>query len=166
MSGFTQNIFGIGSLCDKYCKVLFAKHSVSIYDRNTQPFLKRWRETSGAKLWRIPLRPDLILDLAKCTPSNEDTKADSQEKQATLEVFSAYDLPSVESLVIYFHAAAGYPVRDTCLKATKARNYDSWPGLTYINTTKYFPSADETIKCHMVQTCQGVQSTKPKKPIK
>ena len=30
--------------------------------------------------------------------------------------FSAYDLPSVEALVQYFHAAAGYPVRETGLK--------------------------------------------------
>ena len=52
------------------------------------------------------------------------------------------------------------------LKAIKAGNYDSWPGLTYINTIKYFPSADETIKGHMVQTRQGVQSTKPKKSSK
>ena len=69
-------------------------------------------------------------------------------------------------LVIYFHAAARYPVRDTWLKAIKAGNYDSWPGLTYINATKYCPSADETIKGHMVQTRQGVQSTKPKNPSK
>ena len=157
---------GIGNLCDKDCKVLFTKDSVSIYDSNDQPFLKGWRETSGAKLWRISLRPNLTPDLAKCPPTYEDTTADSQEKQATLEAFRTYDFPSVEALVIYFHAAAGYPVRDTWLKATKAGNYDSWPGLTYINATKYFPSADKTIKGHMVQTCQGVRSTKTKNPSK
>ena len=156
MPGFTHNLLGIGNICDKYCKVLFTKDSVSIYDSNNQPFLKEWRETSRVKLWRISLRPDLTLDLAKFPPNNEDTKADSQEKQATLEAFSAYELPSVEALVIYFHAADGYPVRDTWLKAINAGNYDSWPGLTYINATKYCPSADETIKGHMVQTRQCV----------
>ena len=25
MSGFTHNLFGIGNLCDKYCKVIFTK---------------------------------------------------------------------------------------------------------------------------------------------
>ena len=87
-------------------------------------------------------------------------------KQATLEVFSAYDLPSIEALIIYFHADSGYPVRDTWPKAIKAGNYDSWPGLTYINATKYCPSSDETIKGHMVHTRQGVWSTKPKNPSK
>ena len=155
-SGFTYNIFGIGNICDKYYKEIFTKNSVSIYDSNDQPFLKGWRETSKAKLWRILLRPDLRPDLAKCPPSNEDTKAYSEEKQATLETFSAYGFPYVEALFIYFHAATGYPVRDTCLKAIKAGNYDSWPGLTYISATKYCPSADKTIKGHIVQTLQGV----------
>ena len=152
MPGFTQNILGIGNLCDKDCKVLFTKHSVSIYDIKNQPFLKGWREKSGAKLWRISLRLYLRPDVAKCLPSNEDTKADSQEKQANIEAFSAYDLPYVEALVIYFHAAAGYPLRDKWLKEIKAGNYDSWLGLNYINATKYCPLANETIKCHMVQT--------------
>ena len=81
--------------------------------------MKGWRETSGAKLWRISLMPDL----ANCPPCHEDPTDDDQE-EATLEAFSAYDLPSVEALVIYFHASAGYQVRDTWLKTVKAGNYE------------------------------------------
>ena len=136
MSGFKHNLLGIGNLCDKDYKVIFTKHSVIIYGRNNKPFLKGWRETSGSKLWRISLSPDL----ANCLPCHEDPTDDSQEG-ATLEVFSAYDLPYIEALVIYFHAAAGYPVRDTWLKAVKGGNYESWPGLTYNNATRYFPLA-------------------------
>ena len=113
MSGFTHNLFGVGYLCDKNCKVLFTKNSVIIYDSNNQPFLKGWRETSGARLWRISLRPDLRTDLANCPPFHEDPETDAQEEEFTPEAFSAYDLPSVEALVAYFHAADGYPVRDT-----------------------------------------------------
>ena len=100
ISGFTHNLFGIGNLCNKDCKVLFTKKSVIIYDSNNQPFLKGWRETSGARLWRISLRPDLRTYLANCTPCHEDPEADYQEEEATLEAFSAYELPSVEALVI------------------------------------------------------------------
>ena len=63
----------------------------------------------------------------------------------------------------YLHAVSVYPVRDTWIKATKAGNYESWPGITYNNAAKYFPSTDETIKEHMVQTRQNIRSTKPKK---
>ncbi len=73
-----------------------------------------------------------------------------------------YDLPSVEALVKYFHASAGFPVKDTWLRAIKNNNYVAWPGLTYENARKYCPSADETLKGHLVQTRQGVRSTKPK----
>ena len=70
----------------------------------------------------------------------------------------------VEALVRYFHAATGYPVKDTWLKATKTGNYSSWPGLTLQNATKYCPVPVATLKGHMVQTRQNVCSTKPKPP--
>jgi hypothetical protein len=84
--------------------------------------------------------------------------------EASLAAFSAYDLPSVNALVRYFHAAAGFPVRDTWLKAIKAGNFKSWPGLTLQNASKYCPSTIETLKGHMVQTRAHVRSTKPKTP--
>ena len=46
------------------------------------------------------------------------------------------------------------------MNAIKVGNYASWIGLTYNNTSRYFPSSDENIKGHMVQTMQGVRSTK------
>ena len=100
MSVFTPNLFGIGNLFDKDCKVFFTKNSVIIYDSNNQPFLKGWRETSGARLWRISIRPDLRTDLANCPPFHEDPKPDAHKEEATIEAFSAYHLPSLEALVI------------------------------------------------------------------
>ena len=82
----------------------------------------------------------------------------------SLAAYSVYDLLSVEALVWYFHAATGYPVKDTWLKAIKAGNYSSWPGLTLQNATKYCPVPIATLKGHMVQTRQNVRSTKPKPP--
>ena len=75
----------------------------------------------------------------------------------------AYNLPSVESLVRYMHVAAGFPVKSTYLKAIKKGNFATWPVLTYSSVEEYCPHAVETIKEHMVQSSQGVQSTKKKK---
>ena len=83
---------------------------------------------------------------------------------ATLAAYSSYDLLSVAALIRYFHAATGYPVRSTWLKAISAGNYSSWPGLTIANATKYCPSATATIMGHLVQKRQGVRSTRPKLP--
>ena len=84
--------------------------------------------------------------------------------RTNLRAYIAYYLPSMEALVRYFHAAVGFPVRTTWLKAVKVGNYCTWTGLTLDNPTSYCPSEDETIKGHIVQSRQGVQSTKPKIP--
>ena len=84
--------------------------------------------------------------------------------KTNLRAYSSYDLPSVEALVWYFHAAAGFRVRTTWLKAIKMGNYHTWPGLTLDNATAYFPLANKTIKGHIVQSRQGICSTKPKIP--
>ena len=61
------------------------------------------------------------------------------------------------------HAAAGFPVKSTWLKAIKNGNFESWPELTYNNAAKYCPHSVETLKGHMVQSSQGVISTKKKR---
>ena len=83
----------------------------------------------------------------------------------SLSAFSAYDLPSVKALVLFFHASAGYPVKATWLKAIKTGFYRSWPGLTYSNASKYCPAAVPTTKGHMTQVRQGVRSTKQKTTV-
>ena len=76
--------------------------------------------------------------------------------QTTLKAYSTYNLPRVESLVHYFHAAVGFPVRATWLNTIKAGNYRTWNGLTLPNATAYCPYAYESIKGHMIQLRQGI----------
>jgi hypothetical protein len=135
MPSFKHTLLGIGKICDADCKVVFTKEAVVVYNAQQQPILSGWRETSGPKLWRIALNPD-----KENLPSIPKTAT-----RSTLQAFSAYDLPSVEALVKYFHAAAGFPVKDTWLKAIKNNNHASSPGLTYENARKYCPSADENL---------------------
>ena len=85
------------------------------------------------------------------------------KSQTTPASHSAYNIPSVGSLVQYMHAAAGSPVKTTWAKAIKKGYFATWPVLTNSNAAKYFPHAVETIKGHMVQYSQGVQSTKKEK---
>ena len=77
---------------------------------------------------------------------------------------NAHDILNVTALIRYHQTAAGLPVKSTGLAAIKADNYASWPGLTHTHANKYCPGADKTIKGHMVQTFQGVCSTKPCTP--
>ena len=61
------------------------------------------------------------------------------------------------------HAASEFPVKSTWVRAIKRGNFETWTGLTYSNVSKYFSLAVETAKGHIVQSSQGVQSTKKKK---
>ena len=95
MPGFRHNLLGIGNLCDKYCRVLFTKRSVVIYDKTNRPFLTGWREANGAKLWRISLNPEL-----SSLPNLPNNPEHNPQEEATLDAFIAYDLPLVEALII------------------------------------------------------------------
>ena len=65
------------------------------------------------------------------------------------------------SLIRYLNAAAGLLVKSTWLSDIKSGIYASLPGLTYTHATKYCPDKDKTLKGHILQTWQGVRSTKP-----
>ena len=152
MPFFKLTLIGIGSICDAECTFVFKKQSVVVYDPQQRPIITGWRETHDAKIWRIDLLP---------SPLNISTPP-TVTKIMSLQAFSAYDPPSVEALVQYFHAAEGFLVRDTWIRDIKCGNYSSWTRLTYTNTVRYCPSSDKIIMGHLVQYKQGVISTKSK----
>ena len=88
----------------------------------------------------------------------------TQKIHTAPSAYSVYDMPSVEALVRYMHAESGYPVKYTWFREIKKENFETWPGLTYSNAAKYCPRAVETVNGHMVQSLQGVRSTKENKP--
>ena len=96
-------------------------------------------------MWRFSLRPG-----DQPSPPLEWSKGPT--------ALNAYDLPGVGALVRYLHVTAG----STWIGAIKSGNYSSWPGLTYANASKYCPISVESVKGHLTQSRQGVQSTKPK----
>ena len=42
MGGFSHNLLGIGNFCDKDCKVVFTRQTVTIYNKNGKPLLGGW----------------------------------------------------------------------------------------------------------------------------
>ena len=149
---FKNILISLGPMCDADCKVVFTKGKFIIYNPKNSPILTGWRDTEGARLWRIALTP--TLEELPVIAENDD--------QTTLKAYSTYDLPSGEARVCYFHVADGFPDRATWLNAIKAGNYRTWPGITLANATAYCPYVDNYIKGHMVQSQHGFLSTKPK----
>eukprot|EP01082_Thalassiosira_pseudonana_P012372 g11214.t1 g11214 contig5:382941-386300(-) len=72
------------------------------------------------------------------------------------------ELPSTEQAIRYLHAAAGFPPKTTWLKAIRAGNFVTWPGISAESVYKFFPESEETQKGHMDRQRKGVRSTKDK----
>ena len=126
MPSFTNTLIGAGPICDAYCTVVFTKKDVTVISPKGKAILTGWREKNLPRLWRFALKP-----------TEQLIKYYTKKIQTTPAAHSAYELPSVEALVQYMHAAAGFPVKSTWLKAIKKGNFVTWPGLTYSNTEKY-----------------------------
>ena len=122
MPTFTNTLIGIGTICDANCTVVVKKQDVTVISPEGKPILQGWREKKLPRLWRFALKP---YDSGK--------KIYTTTNQKRQEANSVYNLPSVEALVCYMHAAEGFPVKSTWPKSIKNGNYESWPGLTYNN---------------------------------
>jgi hypothetical protein len=57
---------------------------------------------------------------------------------------NVYALASIAPALKYFHAAAGFPTKDTWLKAIECGNYKLLPGVTMTNVKKHFLESIET----------------------
>ncbi len=75
---------------------------------------------------------------------------------------NVYSLPSMPQSIRYLHAAAGFPTKDSWIKAINNGNYATWPGITVEAVNKHFPESVETQKGHMKKQRQNVRSTKQK----
>ena len=82
---------------------------MTVFSLGGKPILTGWREKEIPKLWRSDLRSNKELLLHKAIES----------KETTLSEYSSYNLPRVKSLVRYMHAASGFPVKSTWLRAIK-----------------------------------------------
>ena len=113
MPGFRHTLIGVGAVCDSNCVFTFTNEAVIVRNKQGTDVLTGWREATGTRLWKISLQ--LVVSNLPSMPNDA--------KQATLAAYSAYDLPSISSLIRYFYASAGYPVCSTWLKAIFAGNY-------------------------------------------
>ena len=59
------------------------------------------------------------------------------------------------------HEAERLPVKETWIRAVRAGNYTTWPGLSVKSIRKYCPDdAEETLEGHMRGQRQGFWSTR------
>ena len=70
-----------------------------------------------------------------------------------------YEITKAKELVTFLHAAAGFPVVDTWVKAIRNEQFATWPGFTSALVYKNLPKSNKTVKGHLKQQQQNVRST-------
>jgi hypothetical protein len=66
-----------------------------------------------------------------------------------LHFITRYEVKAIPNLIRFLHAAAGYPVIKTWLKAIERNLYIGWPGLTTKQVRKYLLPSEHTAKGHL-----------------
>jgi hypothetical protein len=163
--GLHSTLVSIPKIVDKDYIVVFDKNSAKTYDATTttimattEPILEAPQCTSTG-LWLMPLK-------TKTNGGNQNINIvgdrASNIQGATERANAIFELPSTRQTILYHHALAGFPIKETFLNAVRARNYATWPGLNIAALHKYFPDSDKTQKGHMKGQQQGIRSTKQK----
>ena len=147
-----NSLISVGKLADADYTTIFHPRGegVTVHEKNTvrvqllrKPALQGWRDANG--LWRL---------------SRDDVKPIIHPRSEVAA--NVYSLPSIPQTIRYLHAAAGFPTKDSWIKAIKNGNYATWPGITAESVSKHFPESVETEKGHMKKQRQNVRSTKQK----
>ncbi len=94
--------------------------------------------------------------MSRVPPKTTTCASEKQQEVAS----NFYTLPVIPQTVIYLHAAAGFPTKDSWVKTIKNGHYVLWPGLTAKAVGKNLPESVETQKGHMKKQRQNVRSTK------
>jgi hypothetical protein len=148
-----NSLVSVGKLADANYTTIFHPQGIGVTVHNdtlrmnllSKPVLHGWRDANG--LWQL---------------SNDEKNATHTTKSTMEVAANVYTLPSIKQAIRYLHAAAGFPTRDTWVKAITNGNFVTWPGLTVDIVKRHYPESVETQKGHLKKQRQNVRSTKKK----
>jgi hypothetical protein len=142
--GLHSTLISVPKLADADYITVFDKNKATIYDatttqvKTTGPPLLTAPRCNDTGLWKLPLDP----------------------QHQTENLSALFDLPSTRQTMAWYHAAAGFPTKETFIDAVRASNYSTWPGLTIGMINRHFLDSIETAKGHLKGQRQGIRSTK------
>ena len=155
---FDDSLLSVSRISDDGNISIFTKDDVTVHKEEDvlitckgKPILVGVRDEEGR--YRIPL----IQQRDNWKPRQPTASAAKALQKAN----SVYELPSTEEAIKWMHAACGFPVKSTWIKAIEAGNFKGWPLLTAKRVKKYYPETAATPKGHLNQVRQNIRSTKP-----
>ncbi len=152
--GLHSTLVSIPKLADAGYTTVFSKEGVAIYEDYTttitvdKPPVLEANRCNLTGLWKLPLH-------------TEETAA-NKEPPHNEAINIIFDLPSACLNFLWYLTAAGFPPKETFIRAVHNGNYATWPKLTVQIIHKYMPDSDETAKGHLKGQCQGIRLTEQK----
>ena len=134
------NLISVGQLCDDGCTVTFTANKANVI-KNNQTIMSAHRNHNNG-MWIYNFHQQQAQQITESPRMN-----------------NLYEITKASELVKYLHAAAGFPVVATWIKAIQNNQFATWPGLTSALVYKHLPKVDETVKGHLKQQRQNVRST-------
>jgi hypothetical protein len=144
-------LLSISQLCDHGCVATFNNTEVRITDASAKLVMRGLRDPT-TNLWTIPLHNPT---------SPDDHTTDTHMVRPPTAAFSAYHTNNLVDHVKFLHAACGYPVPSTWIRAIESGHFATWPGLTADLVRKHLPKAMATAQGHMHQQRQNIRTTQP-----
>jgi hypothetical protein len=143
--GLHSTLISVPKLADTNYTTVFKKGKATIYDALTttitadQSLILDAPRCELMGLWELPLEPP------QTTSSNTRSAVTHPE---TINVI--FNLPSrAHQTLLWNHAAAGFPTKETFSDAVRTGNYSTWPGLTTKMIHRHFSNSDETLRGHL-----------------
>ncbi len=141
---------------------VFNKNEARIYDGTTTKLMASgdpiivapWCDNTG--LWKMELDMDYKI-LGHEYPKQFIAGGNKAN--------AIFDLSNTRQSLLYYHASAGFPVKETFLDAVWVGNYAIWPGVTTTLIAKHFLDLEETQKGHMKGQRKGMRSTKVREQV-
>ena len=150
--GLLSTQISVPKLADAGYTTVYSKAGAVIYDDYTTTILASNPPVLDADrcdrtgLWKLPLDNKIKVTNMN-SPTNEAINA-------------IFDLPSARQTFLWYHASAGFPVKESFIKAVRNGNYATWPKLTVTLIHRYMPDSAQMAKGHLKGQCQGICSTK------
>jgi len=143
--GLHLTLISVPKLADAgYTTVIYDDYTTTISASNP-PVLDAER-CDHTGLWKLQL-DDKTKETNGTLPTNEAINV-------------IFDLPSARQTFLWYHAAAGFPIKESFIKAVRNGNYATWSKLTVTLINKYMPDSDEMAKSHLKGQRQGIRLTK------
>ena len=150
--GLHSTLVSVPKLVGAGYTTVFSKAGAAIYDDYTttisasNPPVLNAKRCDHTWLWKLPL--------------DDKTKETSGTPPTNKAINVIFDLLSARQTFLWYHAAAGFPIKESFIKAVRNGNYATWPKLTVTLINKYMPDSDKTAKGHLKGQCKGIRSTK------